>query len=221
MKGLPVTRKEKPSPERKCILSGEVSDKSQLIRFVMAPDGMLTPDLAEKLPGRGLWMKADRLLIEQAVSNKQMQKSVARAIKGPFQLGQLPGGDEPSAFADLLETLLRRRVLDRLGIEQRASHIVTGFDKIQAALGKKARPAVLFHADDAGKDGRQKTSFSVQRHADKQVPEYTFFTRDELSQALGKDNAVHVLLLKGAAIDKLQADLGRLNGIRRTCASGS
>ena len=41
-------------PERKCIATDEVRPKSELIRFVVGPDLTIVPDLAGKLPGRGI-----------------------------------------------------------------------------------------------------------------------------------------------------------------------
>lgn len=190
-----------------------------MIRFMMSPDGMLTPDLASKLPGRGFYIEADAALLSDAIERKQLVKAIARALKTTVRPDMLPDD-----LLGLLQRLLRRKVLDRLGIEQRAGHVRTGFDKIKAALGKgdqrgkKASPAMLFHANDAGEDGVKKTNASVTAYAGKPAREVTIFTRDELSLALGKDNAVHVLLLKSAAVDKLQTDLDRLLGI---CGVGS
>jgi len=42
------------SRERRCIVSGEVLPEAKLIRFVVSPDGEITPDIAAKLPGRGI-----------------------------------------------------------------------------------------------------------------------------------------------------------------------
>ena len=55
-------------PERRCIATGEVRPKAELIRFVAAPDGQIVPDVLEKLPGRGIWITADRAALELAVS---------------------------------------------------------------------------------------------------------------------------------------------------------
>ncbi|WND01353.1 DUF448 domain-containing protein [Temperatibacter marinus] len=203
-----MKEKRDKSPERKCILSGDVMDKDLMIRFVLSPENLLTPDLAAKLPGRGVWIKTDRSLIEEAIDKKTILKAVARSLKTQVTPQMLP-----EALLVLLENLLKKRVLDRLGIEQRAGHVVTGFDKIKAALGKKSKPVYLFQANDAGEDGRKKIKFSVQGYTDTPVAECDIFTRDDLSSALGRDNAVHVLLLKGAALGKLEADLSRLNGI--------
>ena len=52
--------------ERKCIATGQVYSKSQLVRFVLGPNGVIYPDPENKLPGRGIWVKADRSAILQA-----------------------------------------------------------------------------------------------------------------------------------------------------------
>ncbi|MEO0566245.1 MAG: DUF448 domain-containing protein, partial [Pseudomonadota bacterium] len=53
-------------PERKCIATGEVRAKTGLIRFVVGPENQIAPDLAEKLPGRGIWVSANRHALEKA-----------------------------------------------------------------------------------------------------------------------------------------------------------
>ena len=48
-----------------CLVSG--SEKTEhLVRLVIAPDGKALPDLSGKVPGPGLWVAADKALIEQA-----------------------------------------------------------------------------------------------------------------------------------------------------------
>ena len=52
--------------ERRDIVTGEVMDEALLIRFVAGPGGEVTPDLARKLPGRGIWVAADRVSVATA-----------------------------------------------------------------------------------------------------------------------------------------------------------
>ena len=54
------------SPERKCIATGEVQQTSGMIRFVVGPDAQIVPDILGKLPGRGIWVTADRAALETA-----------------------------------------------------------------------------------------------------------------------------------------------------------
>ena len=53
-------------PERKCIATGEVQPKFGLVRFVVGPDGQIVPDIMGKLPGRGIWVSAERAALEKA-----------------------------------------------------------------------------------------------------------------------------------------------------------
>ena len=51
-----------------CIVTRTVKDEAELIRFARSPDGMAVPDLARKLPGRGLWVSLDRKVLDQAIA---------------------------------------------------------------------------------------------------------------------------------------------------------
>ena len=46
--------------ERRCLVSGEVLAEDRLVRFAADPDGNVVPDVAAVLPGRGMWVRADR-----------------------------------------------------------------------------------------------------------------------------------------------------------------
>ena len=54
------------SSERKCIATGQVLSKTQLVRFVLGPSNKICPDPENKLPGRGIWVKADLSAINKA-----------------------------------------------------------------------------------------------------------------------------------------------------------
>ncbi|MBM3540745.1 MAG: DUF448 domain-containing protein, partial [Alphaproteobacteria bacterium] len=47
-------------PLRRCIVGGESLPKERLMRFVVGPGGVVCPDVAGALPGRGLWVEATR-----------------------------------------------------------------------------------------------------------------------------------------------------------------
>src|SRR5688572_25991309 len=85
------------SRERRDIVSGEVMDEARLIRFVAGPDGAVVPDLARKLPGRGLWVAASRASVETA------------ARKGLFARAAKSRVAAPGDLADQVERLLRSR----------------------------------------------------------------------------------------------------------------
>ena len=44
--------------QRTCIVTRAKLPPDELLRFVLAPDGQVVPDLKRKLPGRGVWVQA-------------------------------------------------------------------------------------------------------------------------------------------------------------------
>lgn len=193
-------------PERRCILTSQSLPTEQLVRLVIDPEGKLVPDVAAKLPGRGVWVKADGPVIKAALEKGSLVKAASRSLKMSLARGAVS-----EELAVQMTGLVARRCLDRLGLEQRAGNLVTGFDKINAALAKKGagEPAMLLAASDGAEDGRRKIRSTV--GAD--VPLVELFDREQLSAALGRDNVVHALLFKSGGTEKLKADIGRLQGL--------
>ena len=71
---------------RKCIVTGETAEKSDLIRFVAAPDGQPVADLAEKLPGRGAWVTASPAAISEAAQKGRFKRHIDAVSSYPIQL---------------------------------------------------------------------------------------------------------------------------------------
>lgn len=110
--------------ERMCIVTRAVKPPEELVRFVLSPDEHVTPDLKRKLPGRGVWVTSDRTLIEQAT------------LKGGFARGFRQKVQCDSSLPDLVRRLLHKEALDLISLCNRAGLIVTGYEKVAAALQK-------------------------------------------------------------------------------------
>ena len=193
----PATHAE-ASRQRRDLVSGQVMDEARLIRFVAGPDGVVVPDLGRKLPGRGLWAAADRASIETAAR----KGGSSRAAKTKLAT--------PPDMADLVERLLRKRVLDGLGLARRAGELILGFEKVQANIAG-GKVAWLIEASDGAPDGRRKMMQVVHRLA---TPPRNMglFTSDELSLALGLGNVIHLAFLAGRAAERWTIDVERLSG---------
>jgi predicted RNA-binding protein YlxR (DUF448 family) len=196
---MPSTHAE-ASRERRDIVSGEVMDEARLVRFVAGPDGTVVPDLARKLPGRGLWVAADRASVETAAKKNLF----ARAAKAKLSA--------PADLADQVERLLHRRLLDGLGLARRAGDLTSGFEKVQAAV-RAAKVAWLIEADDGAEDGRRKM-LNLARHIDPPPGLIGVFTSAELGLALGGENVIHSAFLAGRGADRWGQDVLRLAGFR-------
>ena len=55
--------------------------KANLVRFVVGPDEAVVPDVEGKLPGGGLWVTADRAVLEQGGGEERLRPG--RAPEGP------------------------------------------------------------------------------------------------------------------------------------------
>jgi hypothetical protein len=51
-----------------------------MVRFVVGPDDQLVVDIAGKLPGRGIWVRADRSAVETAVKKKLFSRAAKQAV---------------------------------------------------------------------------------------------------------------------------------------------
>jgi predicted RNA-binding protein YlxR (DUF448 family) len=182
---------------RTCLASGELLPKRAMIRFVVGPEEVLFADLEENLPGRGLWVTAKR----DAVETAQAKKLFAKANKGPVKA--------PADLADQVATLLRIRCLNTLGLARRAGLAVYGADRVRVALGE-GKAAVLVEAAD-GSAGERAKFVALARGR----PVVDAFAREELAQALGRPDVVHVGLAAGKLTDGFVHDAARFTAMRK------
>ena len=182
-------------PERRCIVSGDVGPKAGLVRFVLGPDGMIYPDLAEKLPGRGIWITADRDLIRKA------------ADKGMFARGAKAPAKAPENLADLVEEGLAHRVVELISLARKAGDAVVGFEKVKGWLAE-GRAKVLLQASDGSERGKGKLWTPTGGRW------FGCLTASELGLSFGRDHVIHGALAAGGLTDKVILEAGRLTGLR-------
>ena len=168
-----VWRAEKPAtPNIWCVLCS-------------APEGVVTPDIAGKLPGRGVWVSADIKSLEKAIA----QKSFARGFKSQ---AKIEGG-----LVDLTGRLLARRVLGLVTMARKSGVIALGFDQVQS-MAREAAIAFRIEAKDGSKDGRGKIrtlSKAVNREQDLADPIVVgCFTAEEIGKALARESIVHAAI---------------------------
>jgi predicted RNA-binding protein YlxR (DUF448 family) len=177
---------------RRCIVTGVSSSPDKMIRFVVAPDGIVTPDLGRRLPGRGMWLNADRATVEQAVARKAFARAAKRAVTVPAELPAL------------LERLVLQRALETLSLARRAGQAVSGLERV-----RQAQVGLMLLARDAGKDARNRV-----RGLAGGAPIVPAFDAAELGSAFGRDEAVFVALTKGRLAERMMIEAERLQGLR-------
>lgn len=189
---------ERDAPERRCIVTGESQPKAGLIRFVAGPDGRIAADLLGKLPGRGIWVSADRAALEKA------------AAKGLFARAAKAQVTVPEGLAGEVEAGLARRVIELISLTRKAGRAVTGYEKVKDWL-TSGEARVLIQASDGSERGKSKLH---------PPPGHGGFigclTAAEIGLAFGRDYAIHAALAAGGLTDRVVEDAARLSGVRGT-----
>ena len=181
--------------ERKCLVNQESGPKAGLIRFVTSPDGVVVPDILEKLPGRGYYVTSDLYVLEEALKRKVFARGARTQVAVPDNL--------------ILEIdrQLARRVVDLVSIARKAGRAVTGFEKVKGWLAE-GRAKVLLQASDGSERGKGKLW----------TPEggrfFGCLTAQELGLAFGRGHAIHCALSGGKLSERVVSEAARLRGLR-------
>ncbi|MBF0189487.1 MAG: DUF448 domain-containing protein, partial [Magnetococcales bacterium] len=96
---------------RQCAVTRALKPKSELLRFVVGPDGTPVADVAGRLPGRGIHVRPER-------------QNVAAFLAGRIRMRrpkglQLPVADQDAALA-LVGEQLTRRLVEAIGLARRS-----------------------------------------------------------------------------------------------------
>lgn len=197
----PMTRggrkKDRDGPERRCIATGVSGPTAELIRFVVGPDHTVVPDLAEKLPGRGIWVSADRGAIGKAAKKGLFSRAAKQTVKA-----------EPD-LADLVTDRLAVRVIELLSLARKAGEAVSGFEKVKAWLVSEEAVCLLQAADGSE---REKVRL---RPPKGENTYFTDLTAVELGLAFGRDRVIHAALVSGGLGARIKYESARLAGLRR------
>jgi uncharacterized protein len=192
--------------ERTCIVTRRREEPEAMIRFVRAPDGALAPDIRGKLPGRGVWVTARRDLVAEAAKKHMFARSLKEKVSA-----------SPDLPADV-DVLLEADCLQMLGFANKAGLVVSGFNKVVAAL-ETSGAAVLLAARDGGADGRRKIVQAARRGGEEPPAVIDLFESAQLSLALGRTNVIHAAVAAGGPASGFLTRCRRLAAYRATDAA--
>jgi len=191
-------------PLRQCAVSRAQKLPEELIRFVAGPDGTVTPDLARRLPGRGVWVDATRETVAAAVRQKAFAKSLKRQVSVPADL------------ADRIERLMAKRLTEALSIANKAGLVVAGFAKVEEQITRE-KASVLIHAAEAAADGVAKLDRKFKALAGEKGNPASIvreLTGAEMSLAMGRPNVIHAAAAEGGATHRLIEEARRIRRYR-------
>ncbi|MEL6587645.1 MAG: RNA-binding protein [Pseudomonadota bacterium] len=187
--------KTNSQPERRCIVTGDTGPKAGLIRFVVGPDDTVYPDLAGKLPGRGIYVSADRAVLETAIAKRMFSRGAKKQVA------------VPDGLLEMVEAGALKRLQDAIGLARKAGRAVSGYEKVRGMLDREDAH-VLLQAADGSERGKGKLSTP---QGGKWIG---FLTADELGLAFGRDRVIHAAVAAGTLAKRVVEEAARLQGIR-------
>lgn len=203
--------REAEASERTCIVTRRREAPEAMIRFVRAPDGVLTPDIRSRLPGRGAWVTARAEIVAEALKRRAFSRQLKAEVSA-----------SPSLPADV-DRLLETDCLQSLAMANKAGAVTAGFGKVCEALEKGA-VAALLEARDGSAEGRRKLAQAARRAArgagEQAPPTISLFDSLQLDLALGRTNVIHAALAPGGPTHAFLARCRRLAAYRGESASG-
>lgn len=133
-----MTRSIRKNPQRSCIACRFSGEKNAFLRFVLSPDGVVTPDLDCRLPGRGAYTCVSQRCLQQAVARQQFK----RTFKGQVvEAGQ-------SELDQQIQHLMLKKVSGYLALATKAGVVTTGGDAVVRGLKNSSQGSLLLLADD-------------------------------------------------------------------------
>lgn len=185
-----------PAGHRRCIVSGRVLDRARVIRFVLDAADVVTPDVDERLPGRGLWVGAERATV-QAANHKVFARAARRSVFVPDDLGAR------------VEKLLLQRCQNLIGLSVRAGQATFGFERVREWLLTTCQAGLLVEARDGAPGESRKL-----RALAPSIPLLRSLSASELAAALGRERVVHGVIAAGPLTTRLIREATRLSGMR-------
>jgi hypothetical protein len=191
---------------RRCIVTRARLPKEQMIRFVVGPDRAVVPDLAARLPGRGIWLSAAGDVIQtgdaKGDAHRRLTRAFARAARGSVLV--------PPDLPLVLETALIRRIGDILGLTRRAGQAIAGFEKAREWV-RTGRARLVLQASDGSEAERARFLSG----AGEEIVVAEALSGAALGRVFGRDYVVHVAIAPGRLAETLSIEIARLAGLRR------
>ena len=161
--------------KRTCIVTGETDEPTNLLRFVVGPDKSLTPDILNKLPGRGAYTLSKPEYVKEALYKNRFAKHLG------FYKHLSPR--EIDLFLSSLENLLQKNFIEQIGLVRKQGSAVAGAGNLKEHQFAKG---LLIAADASNREARKIISLTRPSWILKNIPAET------LGKAFGRNSLAFV-----------------------------
>ncbi len=162
-------------PQRSCISCRREGAKEGFLRFVLAPDGVVTPDLEEKLPGRGAYTCVSRRCLIEAVLKKQFVRSFKGKARQP----------DTEQLDTLVQQMMQSRIGGYLALAAKAGALMTGGDAVERALRSHTLPHLVVLSTDMSRAIAERLSGMAERAGIKVL---RALNKDLIGRLVGKES---------------------------------
>lgn len=190
----PIDLEDEKGPQRRCIVTRESGNPDTMVRFVISPDGVVVPDLAARLPGRGIWLSARRDVLETARTRHLFSRAARQPVKVPEDIAQI------------LVSGIEARLVQGLGLARRAGQALCGFVKCREWVAAGKVGLVIQGSGGSPDELRRLIS------GNSKLPVLTL-PAQMLATAFGREHAVYVAIARGALAQRLMAEHERFLGL--------
>ncbi len=186
----------KAIPLRKCIVSGLLYEKQKLIRFVVSPSKTVVPDINQKLPGRGVWIHAQRQTLDAALTGKSFQKAFNSNVKVEKNL------------IEIILQQIKKKLCDQISLARKAGKTVFGANQVKTSLVKEDF-GLLIQASDGSQ--RETSRFSQSIDDEKII---NCLAGQDLGAIFSRERVVHCVIFSSAFVENIIFHANLLNNLK-------
>ena len=180
---------------RRCAVTRTKRPQAALLRFVVDPSGVVAPDVAGRLPGRGVWVTPDADILAKAIKTGRFKAGFKADVTVPRDL-----------IADT-RRLLDRRITELLGLARSAGTIMAGWEQVRD-FARRRPVGLLIVASDAAPGSRRKLEGLAPN-----APVLDMLDAATLGRALGRERVVNALAARGKFAEMLAQEAARRHGL--------
>jgi len=180
---------------RRCAVTRAKRPQAELLRFVVDPEGVVTPDVAGRLPGRGVWVTPDRAILAKAIG--------AGRFRAGFKADVIVPDDLPAQVVRQLD----RRIEGLIGLARSAGEVAAGWEQARE-FARKRRIGLILVASDAAEGARRRLEALAP-----DAPAMDELDAATLGAALGRDRVVNALVANGRLAKMISLEAARRRGL--------
>ena len=180
--------------DKKNFLDRDDLNEDNFIKVSLSPNNKLVPDLYNNLPGRSVWLPANKSIVTNILDKEDLK----------IYFG-VPALSAPN-FGCLIERMLRKKVLSSVSLTKKAGNLVVGLDAIKSQLMERKHCLII-----TAKSAKSLPKNSIFSYKSVCCFE-NFFDQKDLEKSTGKHKVKYLGIFSKNFKKTIQVDLNKLKG---------